>query len=947
MRKTSLRKYTEQTWGIMCIYVFTLLLWLFTNNCLCLQTIDLNGQWTVSNANKSIVVTGVVPGSMYTALMGNGTIGDPYYRKNDDVYRWIGQDDWMYSRTFTVTADILKYRAVVLVCDGLDTVSTVVVNNKTVGKSVNMFVRYVYDIKSFLVVGENIVTIQFRSAPKYVAEIAKKREYPILPLCVPPEYHGECGANLIRKTQCSFSWDWGPSFPTQGIWKDIYVQAYDTAVMRDVTSETVKNKDGSWLLKVDVFTEVPTGTTAKGQIEVKLADTSVTKSIQVTLSSDNNKATLNISIPEAVTIHEWWPNGYGNQTLYDLFIFFTDAFGTMNNKKIRIGFRTVEVVQDYVSVNKSLGRSFYFRINGQPIFLKGSNWIPADAFLERVTRDRVYNYLKSAADVHMNTMRVWGGGIYEFDMFYEIADELGIMLWHDFMFACAMYPTDDEFLASVSEEVRHQVRRMKHHPSIIVLSGNNENEKALRQDWYGTDINFTRYKNDYLKLYKDTIYNIVLEEDTSRPFLASSPSNGIQSQQEGWVAKQPWSTLYGDIHSYNYLIPFFDPGQYRIPRMSSEYGLQSYPSFETLEPVYSEQDMDYWFDLNDYRNHHPFGNVEMMAEAIQYLRLPNNPDRKQRFKDLIYITQIDHAVGMKVETEHYRRWQNRLDDEGQGNTMGALYWMLADIWQAPTWASLEYGGKWKMLHYFAKKFFAPTLISPYLDGNYVDVYIVLDELPVKELRHPVQHTLHFRPKSNPRPFSIFDLSTWSQGHVTNDIQSKKMSSNPSDEFSGNLYVEMYTWDNMKTLYTWKIPFTVNSTAHSIFRHNLNDLMTTAGCLRNKLCFLFFHLGDPFSGPSNFISLTEFSNAEGLQNATVKVSNVMATAKQDEFVITLTTDAIAPFVWIEAYKVKGRFSDNGFLMIHKDTNLTFYAWETVDVDTLKAALSVKSLMNIYH
>lgn len=912
-----------------------------------LKTLNLNGNWMVTNVNKSYDIHGVVPGSMYTALRNAAEIGDPYYRKNDEAYRWVAQDDWTFSRLFNVTNDTLNYKAIVLVCDGLDTVASIVVNNVTVGRSDNMFVRYVFDIKPHLVVGQNFLEVRFQSPTNYVKEKAKQQNYPVLPLCVPPEYHGECGVNLIRKTQCSFSWDWGPSFPTQGIWKDIYIQAYDSAVMRDITSETIKNKDGSWLLKVEVFLEVPQGSTAGGHLEVKLSNTSVFVSRPVTLTPENSRVTLNISIPKTVMIKEWWPNGYGNQTLYDLFVFFTDSAGTMNNKKIRIGFRTVEIVQDYVSADKSLGRTFYFRINGQPVFLKGSNWIPADAILERVTRDRVYSYLKSAADAHMNVLRVWGGGIYEFDMFYEIADELGIMLWQDFMFACAMYPTDDAFISSVKAEVTHQIRRLKHHPSVVVYSGNNENEKALRQDWYGTDINFTRYKNDYLKLYKDTVYSIVQQEDTSRPFLASSPSNGVESEQEGWVAKDPGDTHFGDIHDYRYLAPFFDPSQYRIPRMASEYGLQSWPSLETLEPVYEDSDMDYWSDLNDYRNHHPFGNIEMMAEAIQYIKIPNSPDRKQRFKDLIYITQIDHAIGMKVETEHYRRWQNQLDANGQGNTMGALYWMLADIWQAPTWASIEYGGKWKMLHYFARHFFAPTLISPHMNGDDVEVYIVLDELPVREERHPVHHTLHFRPKSNPRPFSWFD-SILPSGQAVGDTATNQIVSVPViDDFTGNLYIEMYSWNRMQPLMTWKQPFTVNSTAQSVFKHDLGDMIRSSGCVRTKQCFLFFYLGDPVSGPTNWMALSQFNIVENLQKATINITSVQATSKPDEFLIFLTTDNIAPFVWLEAYGVKGRFSDNGFLMKDSKVTLIFTAWQTVDVNTLKSSLSVKSLMDVYY
>ncbi|WAR04381.1 MANBA-like protein [Mya arenaria] len=590
------------------ICVVSFLVTFTIKDALCLRTIDLNGHWAVSSKNVS--VPGTVPGSMFTALMAAGVIGDPYFRRNDEVYAWVGDMDWNYTRSFQATADLMSNPTVVLVCEGLDTVATVTVNNVTVGKTDNMFIRYVFDVKSALKLGDNVITIAFRSATQYVKEMATSMPYAILPTCVPHQYHGACGANLIRKTQCSFSWDWGPAFPTQGIWKDIYIQGYQTAVIRDVTTETTSS-DGSWRLKVDVFMEPTAGGPVQGQLEVKLDGTPIVSSKSVTLDHDHSKVSFDISIPKSVSINEWWPNGYGNQTLYELFVFYTDALGTMNTRKLKIGFRTVELVQDYVSVNKSLGRTFYFRINGRPVFLKGSNWIPADSFLERVTRDRIYTYLKSAADVHMNAMRVWGGGIYEFDMFYEIADELGIMIWQDFMFACAMYPANDAFLASVRIEATQQVRRLKHHPSIIALSGNNENEKALVQDWYGTDINYTRYKNDYLKLYVDTIRTVVLAEDNSRPFLSSSPSNGMETEEEGWIARKPYDTHYGDIHEYMYLVPFYDP---------------------------------------------------------------------------------------------------------------------------------KYGGKWKMLHYYAAHFFAPTLISPYVDGDVLDVYVIMDELSVKEVRDPLNST---------------------------------------------------------------------------------------------------------------------------------------------------------------------------------------------------------------
>ncbi|KAL3837189.1 hypothetical protein ACJMK2_022560 [Sinanodonta woodiana] len=912
--------------------------------CFSFSRLLLNGQWMVYNKDMSFVIPGNVPGSMYTALLDSGKIQDPYYRNNDVAYRWIGRDDWTYTRNFTVTADVLQMRSVMLVCEGLDTVSIVYVNDRPVGKSDNMFVRYVFDIKSALKVGLNSITVKFWSAVSTAALLAESYPYWVPPQCPYPGQNGECHVNMIRKEQCSFSWDWGPSFPTQGIWRDIYIQAYNTAIIRDITTETNKMKDGSWTLTVGVFMEVQnvTGYPVGGQIEALVDNTTLRYTHDVMITPEQNNLTFTIKIPPSQGIKLWWPNEYGEQSLYNLNVAFTSKDGAeVSNKKIRFGFRTVELVQDYVSVNKSQGRHFYFRINGIPIFFKGSNWVPADSFPERATKDRVYRYLKSAADVHMNSMRVWGGGVYESEDFYDIADELGIMIWQDFMFGCAMYPTDPAFLNSVRQEVTYQVRRLKHRPSVVAYSGNNENEKALRQDWYLTDVNYTLYYNDYLKLYRDTVYDVVKNEDTSRPFLPSSPTNGILSIQEGWIAQQPWDEHYGDIHDYRYLDPYFDPSVYRIPRFASEYGLQSLSSYETLEKVYNETDMDYWSDMNEHRQHHPFGNIEMMAETIMYIQVPNCPDRKQKFKDLIYATQINQAIGMRTETEHYRRHQNYLNADGRGNTMGALYWMLADIWQAPSWASIEYGGKWKMLHYFAEKFFSPLLISPYDDGDNVNVYIILDAVKVKEIRHP-DNTVVFAPDFESPTFADIFGHPNAIGHPSGSgIHASHQA------LTGTLYIQMFTWQTLKPLLTWAVPFSMNTTSQSVFIRNVNDMMLEAGCPRRLSCFLFFYLGDPYNSTATWHALSAYKDAVGLQKANIQITSIQAGPNTGIFTVTLSTDAIAPFVWLETYGVKGRFSDNGFLMVHSQKNVTFTAWEVVDVPTLRKSMTVKSLMDVYY
>ncbi|XP_060074948.1 beta-mannosidase-like [Ylistrum balloti] len=890
-------------------------------------TVDLNGNWTVRDENRGISVTGKVPGNMYTALMESNMIHDPYYRKNDEEYRWISRDDWSYSRTFQVTSEMLGQNTLELVCDGLDTVAVIFINGHVIGQSDNMFVRYIFNIKQAAVVGTNTIKISFKSAVKYAAQQAANGEYVVPPECPVPSYHGDCHANMIRKMQSSFSWDWGPSFPTQGIWKSIYVRSYNHGVISQVTTETILGSDNNWTLKTEVFMDIPDGQNTSGNLEIRLDGTPVTHQEPISLTRDNCSVSISIAIPKTVPIKMWWPNGHGNQTLYKLYTFFTSTNGQeMSGKKIDIGFRTVEVVQDFVSANQSQGRTFYFRINNKPIYFKGSNWIPADVFLDRVTPDYVNELLQAAADVNMNVLRVWGGGVYEMEELYEAADRLGIMIWQDFMFGCAMYPVHESFMDSVASEITYQVRRLKHHPSIVIWSGNNENEKALIQSWYNTDANFTRYKSDYLTLYKGLMAPLVAREDSSRPFILSSPGNGVESLQEGGVATEPWSELYGDIHEYKYLLPFYLDGTYRIPRFSSEYGLQAYPSYETLKKVYAPEDLTYWSDLNDYRQHHPAGNVELMAEISMLFTLPNSTDPNQRFKDSIYLTQITQAVGIKAETEHYRRWQNRLDESGRGNTMGAMYWQLNDIWQAPTWASLEYGGQWKMLHYFARHFFAPLLISPYMDGDDVYVYLVADHIPVVEDRHPDTHRLTFRPDYSTGLGKVRGLG-----------------------LSGQLHIVMYSWNNSTPLHSWVQQYSLNETSELVFHNNTLDMMKEAGCIQGKnFCFLFFHLGDPGNEPVAWQPLTEYKSVVGLKNSVVQVVDVQQTTTDKQvYNITVTAGSISVFVWLDAHDIRGRFSDNGFLMVTSKKLVQFYASEPTDVSSLRIALTVRSLADVYH
>ncbi|KAL9972744.1 hypothetical protein ACROYT_G019109 [Oculina patagonica] len=635
--------------------------------------VNLGGTWIVTNANKSISMHGNVPGNVHTALYKNGTIRDPYFRFNDVKYRWIAYDNWTYTRSLEVSEDIISKTQILLVFEGLDTVAIILVNNIKVGQSTNMFHRYIFDVKGALKTGLNKIEVRFTSAILYAKGQANKSPYRVPPKCPVPVQRGECHGNFIRKEQCSFSWDWGPAFVPQGIWRNVSLQAYDSAVIRDITVTPTKGSvNVTWQLSVAVFIDAAEdGVT--GTLLLSLPQMSRSQKLPIKLSHGLKKVSLPVmSFTSKDDVKPWWPQGYGKPNLYTVKVVFVSSSGGEQSSVSRnMGFRKVNLVQEPIKDAPGLG--FQFEINDLPIFLKGANWIPADAFEDRVTSSVLRNLLQSAADANMNVVRNWGGGIYQHDEFYNIADELGLLVWEEFMFACAMYPADEEFLNSVKDEVRYQVRRLHHHPSVMLWSGNNENEAALAENWYNTSSMFKRYTNDYVKLYIDTIRETLEEEDKSRPFLSSSPSNGVDTEREGWVAKKPGSPYWGDVHFYDYKMDCWNVSGYPKPRFASEYGFQSYPSFETLAEVSIQEDWSYNSAFMDHRQHHGDGNEQMLDQANKHFKLPSSSNPLKNFMDTLFIIQVTQAQCMKTETEHYRRLQSELV-QGQGKTMGTIYW---------------------------------------------------------------------------------------------------------------------------------------------------------------------------------------------------------------------------------------------------------------------------------
>ncbi|KAI8424942.1 hypothetical protein MSG28_006854 [Choristoneura fumiferana] len=885
--------------AVMKTYFTLFTLWTF-GNVACITVIDLSSKanvtWSIENKNGSVKLFGSVPGGIYSDLMKAGIIGDILSGFNDVASRWVAYDSWTYTGQFTIKEVPATYVAH-LVLEGVDTVSFIEVNGSPVGSTNNMFVRYVFDIKPHLKAGVNEIKVSFAS-PIEVAR-SRSKKYFTAPACVPELYHGECHANQLRKMQASFAWDWGPAFPSVGLWRPAYIEFYDTAIIRSVTIHTSK-VNAHWLLRIIAHLESAKRRQVYGYLTASInvdgnQTIKVGEYVEIDMREDGaNEIELNMTISKNV-ISLWWPNGFGKQPLYDLHVIFVSN----KSKEIydvhqKIGFRTLEVVEEDTSLlpgnnTAGPGLTFYFKVNGYPIFMKGSNWIPAN-ILPELGGDKktVDSLLLSAREAHMAMLRVWGGGVYESDYFYQRCDQLGILIWQDFLFACSMYPADTEFLNSVKVEIEQNVIRLQHHPSIAIWAGNNENEVALRGNWYATSSEFITYKEDYIKLYVNTIKPIVEGLDPGRRYVVSSPSNGKESEQEGYIAQNPYDPSYGDTHYYNYFLDNWNQNIYPKTRFASEYGFQSLPSLLTMSTATkNESDYNVHSQYSVHRQHCPGGYGYIDYQMTRHLQLSTNDPK--HFEKYIYYSQISQAMSMKAETEFYRQSQ------ADWYTMGALYWQLNDVWQAPSWSSIEYGGKWKMLHYFAKSFFAPVLISPRrLLTNDVEIYLLNDRFV------PVTGGI-----------VTIDYFNWSS---LTPIKSIMFAANADPLSSKKLSINIQLWKE-------KID--------EIF---LRFSLTADGVTRT---------------PCNYVFPKPFKSVVGLKKPSIqiKVSNTTESVPEGiRYNIDITVDTVVLFLWLETTVPGGHFDVNGLIITNNIVSVHYVNQKQVLPHDLEKSIAYKYYLN---
>ncbi|WP_248517219.1 beta-mannosidase [Salinarchaeum laminariae] len=658
---------------------------------------SLAGEWTVrqtgatptdapANAGLDGSLAAEVPGDVYHDLLRADEIPDPFVEDTELDVQWVGETDWTYETTIEVD-DAIAHDEHRLVFEGLDTVAEVSFNGEVVGTSDNMHRRYEFDVGAALEAGENEIAVAFESPVEYAAERANAYPYEVRSIEFPVE---QPHRNFIRKAQCHFGWDWGTCLPTMGIWRDAELLSFSEPRITDVAVGQ-DHDDGTVELDVDLRVEAPAAGEHDVTVAIDDAEIDAASTTTVSIDSGISEPTVSLTVEDPDL---WWPAGHGDQPLYDLTVELSTPGGTTADAASeRIGFREIELVREPDGDADEPGESFGFEVNGQPIYAKGANWIPTDGIPTRVDDADYERLLSDAVDANMNMIRVWGGGIYERDAFYETCDEQGLLVWQDFMFACALYPSDDEFLDTVAAEAEYQVRRLASHPSIALWCGNNENEEMLRE-WIGEDAeDYDTYSDDYDALYLDTLGPIAEQYDPDdRAFWPASPHSSSPDVL-------PNDNREGDVHFWDVWHSGKPFSAYldAEPRFASEFGYQSFPSIETLSEVLDPADMNPTAPLMEHHQRNPGGNGRILQRMVDHFRVPFD------MGDFVYLSQVQQGLAIETAIEHWRRIKPHCG--------GTIYWQLNDMWQVASWSSIEYGGRWKALQHMTRRFYAPVLVS--------------------------------------------------------------------------------------------------------------------------------------------------------------------------------------------------------------------------------------------
>jgi beta-mannosidase len=664
-----------------------------------------------------------VPGVVQTDLLNNKLIPDPFDRDNEFHLQWIGLADWEYQTTFQVDAAALAHEHVDLVFDGLDTFADVYLNEQSILHADNMFRRWRIPAKPMLKPGSNTLRIVFHSAVEKMIPYVKSLPY-ILPSISTHNYGNEeniATAPYTRKAPYNYGWDWGPRYMTEGIWQPIRLETWDALRIENfhIHEQSISSDLANLTSEIEIEANKPTTATltlAHDEMSGSQQTSDGTQTVQ--LNAGINHVSLPIRIPAPKL---WYPAGYGAQNRYRFSASIRIGRDAAAHAEVKTGLRSIELRR----ANDEWGKSFEFVVNGIAVFAKGADVIPFDSFANRVTPEIHRNILQAARDAHMNMVREWGGGYYESDDFFDICDELGIMVWQEFMFGGDMVPGDVAFQENARQEAIDQIKRLRDHPSIVVWCGNNEVETGWwhwgdRQEFKASISPDTRDRvwQDYVILFGDILRSAATQYADPVPYTPSSPSANFEeipdNQHNGDM--HYWQVWHAQAPASDYTLQF--------PRFMSEYGFQSFPELRTIATFAKPSDYDIRSTVMQAHQKNKGGNERILTYMLREYHEPKD------FASFVYLSQVQQAEIIKIGAEHLRRQRPR--------TMGSLYWQLNDCWPVASWASIDYYGRWKALHYYARRFYDDVLISPYLHDDKVDVYVVSDEL------QPLTATIHMR-----------------------------------------------------------------------------------------------------------------------------------------------------------------------------------------------------------
>lgn len=795
-------------------------------------TFTIHDNWEFKSVEDSEWKSASVPGNIFTDLLSHKIIPDPFVETNEEKVQWVSKKDWEYKTTFTANEETLQKENINLTFEGLDTYAKVYLNNQLITTTSNAFRTYSIDVKKHLKI-DNTVKIIFSNTDEIETVKEKNNPYQL------PE-----GKRIYtRKAQFQYGWDWGPKMNTSGIWKNVSLKAWNDLKFNNIFIKQKSISENNASLEIEITIESDED---KNIMFVTTADKQ-TYSNHIKVSKGIHQYSVPFDIKNPIL---WWTHNLGNPHLYQFDFKLIENNSIKDEQSIKKGIRTIKLITE----KDSIGESFYFELNGKPVYMKGANYIPQNSFQNKVTDNHYKKLLSDVVDSNMNMLRIWGGGIYENDIFYDICDEKGILVWQDFMFACAMNPGDKDFLENVKQEAEDQVKRLRNHSSIALWCGNNENAEGWNR-WGWQDGRTEKEKKaiwgDYLAVFDTILKNTVTNLTDNSSYWESSPKFGRGN---------PKYEFEGDAHDWwvwHDARPF-EHFQKQVPRFMSEFGFQSFPSYETIKYINQKEEIDLKTDGIKSHQKHVRG-FQLIDEYMQRdYKIPTTDE------DYVYVSQLLQAKGIVMGIESHRR--------AKPYNMGTLFWQLNDCWPAISWSSIDYFGNWKALQYKAKKAFKNVLISYEENEQNILTYIVNDT---------------FESISERLTMKIIDFKgneIWSNSEdiSVGENTSQKVYSIPNVDIDRKNQVYITEFNGEKSLHFFSKPKELNLPTGEIQKEIIKTKngfsITLKSAVLQKDVFLFSkekgHFSDNFFDmlPNESITIEFKSEATSLDDIQIKTLN---------------------------------------------------------------------------